>query len=636
MQFEGRIVGIENGKITIKTDKGSVVVYGTLPENLKGMKIQANVEFKGGKFFLKSHHLQVDKEYVINYLKSIKGIGQKTAEKLYSEYGEEIINLAKDKDFLSNHVKRKVEIDNSLDGYERIYGILRKELGEVRTKKALEFIKKNWSEFIEDPYTLLSQHGFGFKTVDPIALEFIEKDSPVRISAYIEYILEKQAQSGHTWIDLENLKTLMRKELGTDKVVLRDSTQIDGNRVYLKKYRDTEEYIASTLLDNNIIEPLGKANKIPDHLTEKQVKAVEMALTHRTLIISGYAGTGKTTVAKTIIQELESKGMDVLLLAPTGKASKRLEEATGRTASTIHRSLYYGMRADAYIVDESSMIGVELAKELLKYANGSRIVFLGDTAQLPPVDTGHFFRDVIKSGEIPVVFLDEIMRNAGGIVRNASLVREGKFPKKQDDNFYWITDKPLEYVEKLLKKAKEKGVEVQLLGGIYKGQLGVDNLNKIAQEILNPDGKEYHGYRIGDKVIHTGNNDYTNFVMNGDSGIIVDGNENYLTVKFWDGKEKVYPKSELKNLSLSYALTVHKAQGSEWQNVAVVFDTASYTLLSRYWLYTAITRAKDRCFLVAETKPVAIAVKNSAYPERNTFLQDFLHKSNCNALKNGI
>ena len=636
MRFEGRISTIESGKFTVRTEKGSIVIHGDIPRDLKGIKIVVETEFKGGKFFLKEYQVQTDKEYVINYLKSIKGIGEKTAEKLYNQYGEKIIELVKDKEFLEKTVKRKVEVNHALTGYERMYGLLRKELGEVRSKKALEFIKKNWEEFITDPYSLLSQQGFGFKTVDPIALEFVSKDSPVRISAYVEYLLEKQAQAGHTWISIDNLKQLMMRELGTDRIILRDSVEIDGDRVCLKRYRDIEEYVANAILNNSVIEPIGAVEGIPSYLTEKQAQAVEMALTHRTVVISGYAGTGKTTVAKTIIEQLERRGLEVLLLAPTGKASKRLEEATGRTASTIHRALYYSMTADVYIVDEASMIGIELARDLLKYASGKRVIFLGDTAQLPPVDTGHFFRDLILSGEVPVVFLDQIMRNAGGIVRNASLVREGKFPRKQDDNFYWINEKPLEYVERLLKKAKEKKVEVQLLGGVYKGQLGVDNLNKLAQDILNPDGKEYFGYRIGDKVIHSGNNDYTNFVMNGDSGVVVDGNENYLVVKFWDGKEKVYSKSELKNLSLAYALTVHKAQGSEWQNVAVVFDTASYTLLSRYWLYTAITRAKDKCFLVAENKPVAIAVKNSAYPERNTFLQDFLLHCNCKTLKNGI
>ena len=627
MLVKGRVQAVYPDRFKLKMDKGAVTIYVSIPVSTEGAEVEAQIEMKNGRFILLSFEEKKDKQWVLNYLQSIKGIGPKTAEKMYQQHGDKVVELIKDPQFLSQYTKH--QRDTSLDGFERVYGILRKAVGEKRAKKALEYISKNKEEFYNNPYILLNLSGFGFKTVDPIALEYIPKNSPLRVKEFIRYYLQQQADRGHTYIDVEEIKKAVKTETGSDQLYLSDDVEIEGNRVYLKQLKKTEEDIATSILELRKFDHLGVRHIEPHvQLTPEQVNAVEMALSQNLLVITGYAGTGKTTVAKTVLAEFEDRGLDVELLAPTGKAAKRLEEVTGKPASTIHRALFYGLTGDVLMVDEASMIDIFLAKQLLREARGKRVIFIGDPAQLPPVGTGHFFRDIINSGEVPVASLTQVMRNAGGIVRNANAVREGRFPKAKDDNFHWFAE-PEKRVEQLLKKAKEKGKELQLLGGVYKGKLGVERLNKLAQEILNPENedKQFQGFRLGDRVIHTGRNDYENFVMNGDSGQVVEVGSSYLTVKFWDGKEKTYTAGDLQNLQLAYAMTVHKAQGSEWENVAVVFDTASYPLLSRYWLYTALTRAKDKCFLFADKKPVAIAVKNSAYPERKTFLKEQLKKS---------
>jgi len=631
LEVEGRVYQIRTHNFKLMTDRGSLTIQGSIPSSLKDAQVVVKVALKGGKLVMEGYKVKPDKDYVLNYLQSIKGIGPKTAQRIYDQYGEKALELVKDDQFLSQWTKHRR--DTSLDGYERIYGEIRKYTGEKTAKKIVEFVKKNEEQFRQNPYSLLQEKGLGFKKVDPIALLYVEKNSPVRIKAFVEYYLKQKTDTaGHTYLPLSEVEKAVKKETGSDQIYLPDTVETDGNRIYLKNYRQAEEEISQLVFSS--VFPYKESRRLQSaiKLTPQQEEAVEKALQENLLVITGYAGTGKTTVAKEIIREFEDRGLYVELLAPTGKAAKRLEEKTGKPAQTIHRALISKTLADVFIVDEASMIDVMLARELMRTAQGSRIVFLGDPAQLPPVGAGHFFRDLIGSGAVPVVRLTEIMRNAGGIVRQANAVREGRFPVKKDDNFYWYAD-PEKRVVQILEKAKESKKEIQLLGGVYKGKIGVNQMNKIAQEILNPDAPEFEGYRLGDRVIHTGRNDYTDMVMNGDSGTVVDVDGTGVLVQFWDGKEKYYTKPELKNLQLAYAMTVHKAQGSEWDNVAVAFDTSSYPLLSRYWLYTALTRAKDKCFLFADKKPVAIAVKNSVYPERKTFLRDYLTRQPAGGLK---
>ncbi|WP_457628453.1 AAA family ATPase [Persephonella sp.] len=632
MRLEGRVFDIKDNTFRLKTEKGSLLIYGGIPSTLNHAQLAVEVELKNGRLIMKDYQPQTDRDYVLNYLQSIKGIGPKTAQKIYDQYGEKALELVKNEKFLSQWTKHKR--DSSLDGYERIYGELRKYTGEKTAKKIIDFIKKNEEHFRKNPYSLLQEKGFGFKKVDPIALLYVEKNSPVRVRAFVEYYLSQKADiEGHTYLSLNEVEKAVRKETGSDQIHLPDTVETDGQRIYLRELKEKEQNI-SRYVEKAVDFDFTQTRQLEAEikLTPQQEEAVERALQENLLVITGYAGTGKTTVAREIIRELEYRGLSIALLTPTGKAAKRLEEKTERFAMTIHKALANEITADVFIVDEASMIDVYLAEKLMRAAQGSKVIFLGDPAQLPPVGVGHFFRDLISSGAVPVVRLTQIMRNAGGIVRQANAVREGRFPVKQDDNFYWYSD-PEKRVVQILEKAKQSGKEVQLLGGVYRGKVGVNQMNKIAQEILNPGAPEFEGYRLGDRVIHTGRNDYTDMVMNGDSGTVVDVDSTGILVKFWDGKEKYYTKPELRNLQLAYAMTVHKAQGSEWDNVAVVFDTASYPLLSRYWLYTALTRARNRCFLFADNKPVAIAVKNSAYPERKTFLKDFLNKQPAGGLK---
>ncbi len=626
MELKGQVVKTGKGYLVVHTNLGTVKVETDI-QAAKGTSVTLDVEYKNGRFVAKKVEFDSG-DYVLKYLMSIKGIGPKTAEKLYREYGESIIERIKDEEFLKRVTGGRATSSASwLKGYEKVYGLLRTAVGEKRAESAVRFLKREKVSFEENPYVLLKLKGFGFKTVDRIALQFIPEDSPLRIRQLVRYLLEQAEQKGHMYLEVDDLKKKLMAHLGREvPLVLPEDVKRTGDKIYLEKNLETERKIATYLSCQETYEEERKTS--PElKLTEEQERAVELCLRNKICAITGYAGTGKTTVLREVVKEFESRGYEIALLAPTGKAAKRLEEVLKRPAFTIHRAVYQDelIFPDVVIVDESSMIDSHTMKWLLSYVYDKRVIFVGDTAQLPPVGPGQPFRDLVESGEVPTARLTKILRNAGEIVISADRVRRGDFPLKTKGNFCWHTAFSEEKIAALLEKAKEKGVEVQLLGGIYKGRYGVDSLNRLAQEVLNPDGgREWKGFRVGDRVIHTGSNDYNSFVMNGDTGKVVEVQQGKVAVEFWDGKTKTYTSDDVQNLSLAYAMTVHKSQGSEYDYAAVVFDTSSYSVINRYWLYTALTRAKKKCFLFADMKAVATAVKNSSYPERKTFLRELI------------
>ena len=608
VKLEGKVVKSEKGKIVVYVPGiGEVPVYTKTPVPV-GVNVKLTVRKEEGRFVAEKVGYD-EKEAVIELLKTFRGIGEKKAKELYEKYGKSALSLFEER-------------------FRKYETALRQVFGEKRTKKALEFLKKTGFKLEENPYVLLQLKGFGFKTVDALARKFLKEDSPLRIQEWVRYYLTEETRRGHLFVEFPELEEKAKKFFGKEvKLVFPEGVETDGERVFLTRSYQAEAEIFHFFTENEGEEELERSKK-SSFLTEEQELAVETALKNKTCIICGYAGTGKTTTVKEIVEELRSKGLEVLLLAPTGKAVKRLEEVVGIPASTIHRAIIHNELpfADAVILDEASMVDSFLFAYLVRRVRG-KFILVGDPAQLPPVGPGSPFRDLVKSGAVPTVFLKTVHRSNSGIVEAGKLVREGKFPKVKAKDFEW---KPLaseELAVKLLEKAKQNNVELQLLSGVYKGKLGIDNLNKIAQDIFNPSGKEWKGFRVGDRVIHSGDNNYDELVMRGDYGKVIEVKEGTVVVEFWDGRVKKYTSDDINDLSLSYALSVHKAQGSEYDYVAVIFDGNSFPVLNRYWLYTAITRAKKKCFLFAEGKYVAIAVKNYSYPERRTFLGEFFRDS---------
>ncbi|MBI4083850.1 MAG: AAA family ATPase, partial [Candidatus Lambdaproteobacteria bacterium] len=390
----------------------------------------------------------------------------------------------------------------------------------------------------------------------------------------------------------------------------------------------------------------------------EQREAVRAALDHKALIVTGGPGTGKTTIVRFILELCREPATEVALAAPTGRAAKRLAEATGRVATTIHRLLEAGPKgfgrgteraiaADLVIVDECSMIDTLLMQALLAAIPApARLVLVGDVDQLPSVGPGMVLSDLIASGRLPVVRLERIFRQSerSRITVNAHGIRRGEIPELRppptDDllDFYFIPEAdPDRIVEKLLRMLTERipqrfgfdpKREVQVLTPMHKGTLGAINLNHVLQASLNPGGETLafggQSYRVGDKVMQT-KNDYAKDVFNGDMGEIVALDKEHGTVAIaFDDRPVEYEGRELESVSLGYAITVHKSQGSEYPAVILPLTTQHAIMLQRNLLYTAITRARQLCVLIGTERAVHMAVHNAKPILRHTRLRQHL------------
>jgi exodeoxyribonuclease V alpha subunit len=388
-------------------------------------------------------------------------------------------------------------------------------------------------------------------------------------------------------------------------------------------------------------------------LSDAQREAVASVMDHKVLVITGGPGTGKTTLLRSLIEILEAKKLRVLLTAPTGRAAKRLSEATGREAKTIHRLLEYSpaeggfqrgigrpLEAEVVVVDEVSMVDISLMHYLLSAINSqSTLLLVGDADQLPSVGPGNVLGDSIKSGKIPVVRLQTVFRQASSslIVTNAHLVNQGKMPMKVAEtaglsDFYLIEKEDPDESLRLIKEMISRRIperfgfdpvqDMQVLSPMHKGTVGTENLNRELREILNPHGRPIKGdrFRVGDRVMQTRNN-YDKEVFNGDVGRIVsfDPEEDEAVVEF-DGRAVQYHISEMDEMILAYAVTIHKAQGSEYRAVIVPLSTQHYVLLRRNLLYTAMTRGKELVVLLGSPKALQMAVENRIVEPRYTDL----------------
>lgn len=530
----------------------------------------------------------------------------------------------------------------------------------------------------EEPYRMIAEiDGIGFKTADQIALAYgMDRQDPQRLSAGLTYVLRTMTQNGHVCIpDTELVRRaafiLQADALGLHDI-LREAIEVgqlctadfEGTLyVYTPEAYEEEEYIAGRIGEMGNMKPLPMKTHVQlfldrwqdarhFELADKQREAVEKSLQSGMTVITGGPGTGKTTVVQTIIRLAEQEGLRILLCAPTGRAAKRLAETTQRKAKTIHRLLvpdgHVGamqvfeynetkmLPADLVIVDEVSMLDMEMMYHLLSALKPQcRCILVGDADQLPSVGAGAVLHDIIASGQVPVVRLDTIFRQkeGGRIVTNAHLINSGRLPVvNEDTEFRFVEiDNEADGAERISALYNSELLEtgdkfaVQVLSPMYKNPCGVDNLNQLIQERFNPpaEGKaELKGknvvFRVGDKVMQK-HNDYEKGVFNGDMGEIFAIQKDMVYVRYPEQDVK-YEGQEVDEITLAYAITVHKSQGSEYHTVIMVLVNSHAIMLQRNLFYTAVTRAKRKVILVGTKRAVQTAVQNQRTSRRFTLL----------------
>lgn len=648
-----------------------------------------------------------------NYLASglIKGVGESTAQAIVQTFGMETLDVLEKEPARLAEVPGIGQIRAQTIGasYGAQLGLRDIMLGlqkyGVTIGQAMKLYKIYGelclAKIEENPYRLIDDvEGIGFKTADAIARNGgVEPDAPYRLRAGLKYTLQWARQEGHTYLPREKLVEVAAGLLQADIApVERTLTELllegqliqeqlpgeDG--IFLPGMFRTEQDCALRLLrlqgqsalDNPFFRPKAQIARLEQQLditlAPAQRQAVELALKAGALVITGGPGTGKTTILRFVITLLEEMGTEYALCAPTGRAAKRMGEATGRDASTIHRLLEYSygeggfgrnaentLLADVVIVDEMSMVDVPLMAALLRaLAPGTRLIMVGDSDQLPSVGPGNVLRDMVDSGQIPVVRLTEIFRQSGrsAIVTNAHRINEGQMPILEGLEDFGF--EPMEEQEAVIRRlialnsgkaaklgAQEPLQDIQVLAPMKKGPLGVYNLNKRLQEALNPPAHKKKERKYGDVVFREGDkvmqikNDYRlawtrslphqppemgEGVYNGDLGTImsIDLYEQTLEVLFDDGRSAVYAFSMLEELELAYCISIHKSQGSEFPIVLLPLLGGPPMLLNRNLLYTAVTRARHMVCILGRQSCIQQMVRNNQVKRRYSGLARFL------------
>jgi exodeoxyribonuclease V alpha subunit len=558
---------------------------------------------------------------------------------------------------------------------------------------ALRIYKRFGAQAIErvekHPYRLaLDVWGVGFKTADRIARSIgIGADAPERAQAGVFQVLHDLSAKGHVYTTRGELvqraaEMLERDAPGVDEAVTKLAESGHVRREVLasgeeaiypvglhaaevrlaQRLRALMKYegVGRGLLDKSIGEAFALFQRRSGvALAAAQREAIELAARHKVLVVTGGPGVGKTTIVRAMIALFDNARVNVRLCAPTGRAAKRMTEATGREAVTLHRLLEYDpkqrafarklgrpVEAGALIVDEASMLDLELCDALVQATGDhARLILVGDVDQLPSVGPGAVLRDVITSGEVPTARLSQIFRQAAGslIVRNAHRIHDGEPPEgesRPDGEFYVLPrDKPEDAAELILELVTRRipnrfgldpKTDVQVLTPMHKGEAGAIALNERLQKALNPSGQGVtrgsRTLRVGDKVMQLRNN-YDKDVYNGDVGYVSGIDEVARTLSvLYDDREVVYEEGDLDELTLAYATSIHKSQGSEYPAVVVPILTAHYVMLSRNLLYTAVTRGKRLVVLVADPRAVAVALGETRREERRTYLAERLRQ----------
>lgn len=636
------------------------------------------------------------KESIVNFLtkSSISGIHKKLANKIYDMFGEESIHVV-----LHDTVKLR-----RVDGIgEKTYQIIQKSVSQYFAMEELlnfcasiglskyALIIQLFKEFgqgavkmlKENPYQLLlMSESLSFTQIDDIAMKAgIKADDDNRLTYGLLYVLQRESiLQGSTGCSDAQLKQIFLKTLGLKNQqlyrfavgILEDNKQIyrDDDNVYFKAFYEAEKNVAGILNTINNEFADGKyeekivqeeLHNFPFTLNIEQIDAIRSCLKHQFNVITSKAGCGKSTISKAILRIINRSGENTVLIAPTAKAAKRLEECTGYGASTIHRFLKIKdaslesetrvtvPRSTTILIDEASMIDVRLFEKVLEaIQTDTRVILVGDTHQLPSVQAGNVLEDIINSKKFNVCYLTNITRQSdnSNIIKYSNQVNEGIFlpTELQEHDFVCNTIQSFQREQMLttLAFSYRKNVErygllnVQVICAYKQGVLGVNNLNKVLKSVVNEnEAKEddIFPFQVGDKVRHT-INDYKLGVFNGETGVVRefvpaeapenDEGEDLMLVDFGD-KYVYYNKANSYELTLSYANTVHSSQGSEYDIVYVVLDNEiSNILLVRKIVYTAITRAKKKCYIINVMPCVNTAISNDHYKVRLTKLTDFI------------
>ena len=648
----------------------------------------------------------------------IKGIREATAKKIVKKFGKETFEVIAEEPERLTQI-RGISLEKAMtisavfheQAQMRQSVLYLQELGitiSLSMKIYQKYKQETYDVVKANPYKLAEDiFGVGFKTADSIAYKAgIPRDSPHRVNAGIIYILNRATQNGHTYLPKPQLIKESAELLEIPEEIIENSLaslqlerKIHQDRigpdiaVYLNLYYYAEVSVAKKLLNlsentsdesGSILRDLAGAEKITGlSLAENQKKAVKEAMSGGVLIITGGPGTGKTTTINTIIHILRTEGYSIELAAPTGRAAKRMTEATGMEAKTLHRLLeisfsgedtdrqFFGknaenpLEADVIIVDESSMVDILLMNNLLNAVpEGSRLILVGDVDQLPSVGPGNVLKDMIASGNIRVARLTEVFRQAqeSAIIMNAHRINRGERPVFNESGKDFFLSRQLavpQVLSTILSLVTERLPnytnchylkDIQVLTPMRKSPLGVFQLNRMLQEYLNPphpekNEREYgeRVFREGDKVMQIKNNYNltwrvkTGFgnedeegqgVFNGDIGVVqsIDKFEQRLIVLFDESREAAYDFTQLEELELAYAITVHKSQGSEYRVVVMPVHSGPPMLMNRNLLYTAVTRAKELVVIVGDPKALARMVDNNREMARYTSLRLRINK----------
>lgn len=696
-------------------ENSDTTVVGYMPFVNKGdnLKVQGKVvnhpdygeQFKVETFEkIMPETLDALEKYLANGV--IKGIGPATAKKIIKKFGESTIEVMKIEPEKLSQIKgitkeKAREISESfIQNWElwQIVGFLEKfGIGPASSQTIYKKLGNDTINKVqEDPY-ILEELGVkvDFSTIDKMALEIgIERSSLRRVGSGIRHALNLATYNGHSCVLEANLITFVTGLLGVseedvidgmkdlrakDQIIAETREQLDTvdgktgmyvqDWIYLAEYYNTEKNIANRIISLEKSENLKRIRNIQNeikrvsdiNLSEKQKEAIELINENNVAIITGGPGTGKTTIIKTIIDLYDSIGKKTVLCAPTGRAAKRMTEATGKEAKTLHRLLEIGkltedkpnpdidvspIDGDIVIIDEVSMVDMFLMNYVLKAIfKGTKLILVGDTDQLPSVGPGSVLKDLINSKQVPYITLNKIFRQAAKsrIIVNSHKVNDGiDFFEENDeedciDDFDFIPETNQNKVQEMVIDMYNK--DSQIITPTKKGELGTKTLNKLLQEKYNP----YEDYKVekkfgdvifreGDKVMQIKNNydimwikgtEIGSGIFNGEMGILeeIDTSEGKIKIKFDDDKIALYEYADLEQLEHSYAITVHKSQGSEFGEVIFPILNAAPMLLTRNLLYTGMTRAKNRLIMLGNVNTIKFMINNVNTKKRNTGLK---------------
>lgn len=739
MQIEGEIINIifrneSNGYTVAKLlhNNTQSIIVGNFFQVSIGENVRLNGNFTtnkkyGEQFVFDTFEIiyPTSVKSIKKFLESglIKGVGPVTANLIVNKFGKDSLDiiefnpekLATIKGISSNKAKNINESLTAIkDAQNTIIFLSEYDISlNLALKIYKEFKDKTIKTLQANPYCLVEFiDGIGFIKADKIAVKMgVAKDSEFRVRAGVLHCLKNASEkNGHTFLPYEKLIDMLAKLLNLEKhtysnlfekvlqilsiekVVFRFFKEYQ-TVVMLAKFYYFEKFVANKIALLNItistenfdivsdIKHFEKINDIKFH--NEQINAIQTAVNSGVCVITGGPGTGKTTIIKCILSILDAQGKNCALLAPTGRASKRMSETTGKEASTIHRALAlefssgrFGFNEtnplsyNAIIVDEFSMVDISLAYSLLKaMTRDCKLIMVGDKDQLPSVGAGNVLDDIIKSGVVPIVQLTQIFRQEENslIITNAHKINQGEMPifNNKSTDFFFETKSELQDIKnnivnlvtkRISSFLKIEPIQIQVLAPLKSGICGTENLNKELQKSINPPALNKpevvygeHIFRQGDKVMQISNNYNLEWsrtlendikeeglgVFNGDIGYIQSINKSTgeVYVKFDDGKVCLYPRNELSQLFLAYAVTIHKSQGSEFDVIIIPAISGPSLILNRNLIYTAVTRAKKMVVLVGEKRYLKRMIVNKLLLKRFTMLKTFLIESNKKTLE---